>query len=253
MNKYLVSLFLLIFSTAAPALSLRALAVKENKSIDAKAYRKTIRASETQQANVASFLKLQDPAPELRDRPWLYTFALKFQNLQPLGRGKISDLTYNLDSYGTGLMPSLEFGFLVELMENSKVSWASGLSGHVGYMAQRIDLITPNGYQFKNTRLITSLMSAVWKHRMRPSFAPKMNFLLNPEIGFVNYVQSNMESSLANFTQQNNFWGLGLGAEYSFTPKLTLLVQYSYREALSIEKISSLQKDNLEIGTQVTW
>ncbi|MGZ3743869.1 MAG: hypothetical protein ACXWRA_08460, partial [Pseudobdellovibrionaceae bacterium] len=68
MNKYLVSLFLLIFSTAAPALSLRALAVKENKSIDAKAYRKTIRASETQQANVASFLKLQDPAPELRDR-----------------------------------------------------------------------------------------------------------------------------------------------------------------------------------------
>lgn len=265
MNKYFASVLLIVSSTVwaapkalpkAPAepLSLRTEAVKENQSIDEKAYKKTLQASEAQQANVSSFLKLQDPTPELRDRPWLYTFAFKLQNLQPLGTGKVGDLRFDLESYGSSVMPSLEFGVLMNAIESKKLSWATGLTAHGGYMTQRTDLLTPSGYQYKDTRLTTTLLSAVWSNRFKPGFAPKLSFLLNPEIGFVNYTQTSLESSVANFAQQNNFWGMGLGAEYSFTRKWAVLAQYSYRtaDAKNIET-SNLQKNNVEIGTQVTW
>jgi opacity protein-like surface antigen len=77
---------------------------------------------------------------------------------------------------------------------------------------------------------------------------------LNPEIGFVSYTQTSAESSVANFAQQNNFWGLGFGAEYSFTRKWAVLAQFSYRnaDAKNLE-ISNLQKNNLDIGTNITW
>ncbi|MBS1971099.1 MAG: outer membrane beta-barrel protein [Bdellovibrionales bacterium] len=234
--------------------SIRAEAVKETESLDTKAYKKTIQASEAQQANVSTFLKLQDPAPELRNRPWLWTFAFKLQSMQPLGTGTVASYNFDLDSYGTGVMPSLEFGFLVNTVEGSKATWASGLSAHAGYMSQKTDLVAPNGYNFKDSRLTTTLVSAVWNNRIKTGFAPKVAFLFNPEIGFVNYTQTNNSSTLANFSQQNNFWGVGVGAEYSFTPKWALLAQYSYRDAEAKKaETSNLQKNNVEIGTQVTW
>lgn len=268
MNKYFVSAVLLTSSltafaapksktAATPApeeTSIRDEAIKENKSIDQKAYKKAIQASEAQQANVSSFLKLQDPTPELRNRPWLWTFAFKAQTLQPLGTGKAATYNFDLDSYGTGVMPSLEFGFLVNTVEGKNVTWASGLSAHGGYMSQKTDLVAPNGFTFNDTRLTTTLVSAVWENRFKPSFAPKIGFLLNPEIGFVNYTQTNNDSTLANFSQQNNYWGIGLGAEYSFNPKWAVLAQYSYRDAEAKKsETSNLQKNNVEIGTQVTW
>jgi len=268
MNKYFVSAVLLTSSLSAVAapksskkvappaetISVREEAVKENKSIDEKAYKKTIQASEAQQANVSSFLKLQDPAPELRNRPWFWTFAFKMQTMEPIGTGKVASYGFDLDSYGKGVMPSLEFGFIVNAMNGANVSWASGLSAHAGYMSQKTDLVAPNGYAFNDTRLTTTLVSAIWNNRFKPGFAPKVSFLVNPEYGFVNYTQTNNSSTLANFSQQNNFWGVGVGAEYSFTPKWALLAQYNYRDANADKAATSnLQKNNVEIGTQVTW
>jgi opacity protein-like surface antigen len=268
MNKYFVSAVLLTSSLTAVAapkstkkapapaaeISLREEAVKENKSIDEKAYKKTIQASEAQQANVSSFLKLQDPTPELRNRPWLWTFAFKMQNLQPLGVGKVATYDFDLDAYGNGVMPSLDFGFVYEAIQGARASWLTGLSAHAGYMSQKTDLVAPNGFTFSDTRLTTTLLSAVWNNRVKPSFAPKVSFLLSPEIGFVNYTQTNNNSTLANFSQQNNFWGVGVGAEYAFTPKWALVAQYSYRDAEAKKaETSNLQKNNVEIGTQVTW
>lgn len=267
MTKYFLSAVLLLSSlnvAAAPKakkaktpeapVSVRTLAEQENRSIDVKAYKKTIQASEAQQANVSSFLKLQDPTPELRNRPWFWTFAFKMQSLRPLGTGKVANYAFDLQDYGPTLMPSLEYGLLVNAMEGAKVSWATGLSAHVGYMAQKTDLVAPSGFIFNDTRLTTTLVSAVWGNRFKPGFAPKVNFLLNPEIGFVNYTQTSIDSSLTNFSQQNNFLGLGTGIEYSFTRKMAMLAQYSYREATAKNaQASDLQKHNLEIGTQITW
>jgi len=234
--------------------STREEAINENKSIDEKAYKKTIQASEAQQANVSSFLKLQDPTPELRDRAWLWTFAFKMQSLEPVGTGKVSDLTFDLQSYGKSVMPSMEFGFLLNAVDAKYVAWSTGLSAHAGYMSQKTDLITPAGYTYADTRLTTTLASAVWANRFKLNAAPKVSFLVNPEIGAVNYTQSSTQSSIANFSQQNNFWGLGVGAEYLFNRKWAVLAQYSYREANQQEEsASNLQKNNLEIGTQVTW
>lgn len=260
MNKYLVSAFVLttsmtVVATPAPReVSTREEAVKENQSINVKAYKKTIQASEAQQANVSSFLKLQDPTPELRNRSWLWTFAFKMQGLEPLGIGKVSDLNFDLQSYGTSIMPSLEFGFLVNTVDAKYLDWSSGFSAHAGYMSQRTDLVTPNGFTYNDTRLTTTLASLVWTNRLKLHAAPKVSFLLNPEIGYVNYTQTSIESSLANFSQQNNYWGLGVGAEYSFTRKWAVLTQYCYRDANAKNAaISNVQKNNVEIGTQVTW
>ncbi len=269
MNKFIVASIVVASSLAAFAApkssnkakapvevstSTRAEAIKETESLDTKAYKKTNHASEAQQANVSPFLKLQDPAPELRNRPWLWTFAFKLQSLQPIGTGAVANYNFDLDSYGTGVMPSLEFGFLVNTIEGSKATWASGLTARAGYMSQKTDLVAPNGYNFKDTRLTTTLVSAVWNNRIKTGFAPKVAFLVNPEFGFVNYTQTNNSSTLVNFSQQNNFWGVGIGAEYSVTPKWALLAQYSYRDAEAKKaETSNLQKNNAEIGTQVTW
>lgn len=269
MTKFFMSAVLLIASfpvlgapksaakkpvTAPVVVSVRAEALKENKSIDEKAYRKSLQASDAQQANVAAFLKLQDPTPELRDRPWLWTFAFKMQQLQPLGTGKAANYNFALDSYGVGTMPSLEFGFLVNVIEAKRASWTTGLSAHAGYMSQKTNLVAPNGYTLDNTRLATTLVSSVLNNRFKTTYIPKMALLVNPELGFVNYTQTNSSSTIANFSQQNTYWGVGLGAEYSFTSKWAIVAQYSYRNAETKKaEISSLQKDNLEIGTQVTW
>lgn len=267
MNKFFLTTILLLGSLnvlAAPkvqkkkpskdSVSVRAIAEQENRSIDEKAYKKTIQASEAQQANVSSFLKLQDPTPELRDRPWFWTFAFKMQNLRPMGTGAVANYVFDLDSYGPGMMPSLEYGFLVNAVEGQQLSWATGLSAHAGYMMQKTDLVAPSGYVFADTRLATTLVSVVWGNRFKPGFAPKWSLLVNPEIGFVNYTQTSLNSALTNFSQQNRFLGMGLGLEYSFTHKFALMAQYSYRNAdTKNAKSSNLQKNNLEVGTQITW
>lgn len=256
MSKYLVSIFVVIFATntLAAEVSVRATAVKENQYINQKAYKKTIQASEAQQAQISSFLKLQDPTPELRNRPWLWTFAFKMQSLQPKGTGSVSDLTFDLQSYGKSLMPSFEFGFLINAADTKYFNWFTGLSAHAGYMSQSTDLVTPGGFTYKDTRLTTTLASLVLSQRLKPQGATNLSFLVNPEFGLVSYTQTNVESSSANFSQQSNYWGLGLGAEYTFNRKWAVLAQYAFRETNATGAASTdLQKDNLEIGTQVTW
>jgi len=253
-TKGLFLVFLFLSPLSLSAASLREEALRETQSLDKKAYRKSIQASEAQQAQVASFLKLQDPTPELRNRPWFWTFAFKMQSLQPLGTGKVVDLSYALESYGPSVMPSAEFGFVLPVLEAKHLSWGTGLAAHAGYMTQKTDLVTPSGFRYKDTRLTTTLASLVWTQRLKFKGLPKLGFLLNPEFGFVNYTQTSQASSMANFTQQNNYWGAGAGMEYFFTPKFAVLAQYTHRRA-STEKetLSNIQKNSFEVGTQVTW
>src|SRR5207253_9380803 len=116
-------------------------ALNEISSIDEKSYKKTIQASEAQQATVQSFLKLQDPAPELRNRHWLWSFAFKLQSFQPKGTGRVSNTTMALDNYGSGVMPAVEIGFLVNTAQSENWNWATGLAAHAGYTAQKTSLI----------------------------------------------------------------------------------------------------------------
>ncbi|MBK9323677.1 MAG: hypothetical protein IPM97_12160 [Bdellovibrionaceae bacterium] len=256
MNKFSCSIFLIVL-IATPAfaeISPRELAIRENSSIDQKAYKKTIQASEAQQANVQSFLKLQDPAPELRRRAWLWTFALKLQSFKPLGTGRVSNATFSLEDYGPSLMPSLEFGFLSKPLLKQSFSWFTGLATHVGYMTQKTQLVTPSGYSFDNAHLNSGLLSLIWSNRFNIVQSPSWSVLANPEFGVVNYTQTATKSTLANFTQQSTFWGLGLGVEYALSKKWGLVGLYSYRQRDSVRSSATdLQKSNFEIGTSVIW
>ena len=119
MTKINGVVFLILFVTlpALAGLSPRELAIQENSSIDQRAYKKTIQASEAQPANVQGLLKLQDPTPELRNRPWLWTFVFKLQSFIPLGKGRVSNATYAHEDYGANMMPSSEVGFLINAAE----------------------------------------------------------------------------------------------------------------------------------------
>lgn len=257
MNKFFVFIFTLCVSNltvAAPTTSLRQEALKENQFLDKKAYKKTIQASEAQQANVSTFLKLQDPTPELRNRPWLWSFAFKLQSLQPLGSAQVTGLNFDLHSYGASVMPSLGFGFLLNPVAFKNFDWSTGLSAQTGYMSQKTNLVTPHGFTYEDTRLTTTLTSLSWAHRLKFQNLPEIQFSLNPEFGFVSYTQTHIESPTANFSKQNRFWGVGLGVEYALTRKWGLLAQYSYRTASAKDaSTSNIQKNNLEIGTLVTW
>ena len=265
MNKWFVSAIIVMTSLAVfaaprakpkpsptPELSVREEALKENSSIDEKAYKKTIRASEAQQADVSSFLKLQDPAPELKNRPWSYEFSFKLQGMKPMGTGHVADTTFALSNYGTTVMPSLDFGFMLSAVQNNQATWGSGLGVHAGYMAQQTTLLTPSGYQYNDARLSTGMLSLVWNNRYTNTLYPKWSLLLNPEVGVVRYTQTSLSNPVANFSQQNNYWGSALGVEYALTKKWGVLTQYSYRQAAS-NNTSEVQKDNLEVGTSVLW
>jgi opacity protein-like surface antigen len=235
-------------------MSTREEALKENSSIDEKAYKKTIQASSAQQANVGSFLKLEDPSPELRNRSWLYNFAFKLQGFTPLGVGQVSDTSLNLQSYGSTVMPSIEFGFLKTAMQNDAWTWNTGLAAHAGYTSQKTNLVTPSGYSFDDARLNSGLISAVWTNRINNFNASNWSALVSPEYGIINYTQTASNNSLANFSQQNEYWGLALGAEYALSKKWGVLSQYSFRQASAAKReFSDLQNNNFEIGTSVVW
>ena len=269
MNKVFAFTSIVIFaaltSNAAPAskktpvvsppeLSTREEALKETSSIDEKSYKKTIQASEAQQANVKSFLNLQDPTPELRDRPWLWSFALKMQSFQPQGLGRVSNTTFELSDYGNTVMPSVQVGFLVTPLRNDIWNWDSGLAGHVGYSAQTTNLITPSGYSFDDARLTSGLVSLVWNNRITNLRASKWSAIVAPEFGIVNYTQTATNNAQANFNQQNEYLGAGLGLEYAFSKKWGAVVQYSYRQASGSKKAQTdLQTNNFEVGTSVVW
>jgi opacity protein-like surface antigen len=236
-----------------PQMSVHDEALKENSSIDVKAYKKTIQASEAQQADVQSFLKLQDPAPELRNRPWFWSFAFKLQSFKPMGVGSVSTSTYGLDSYGTSVMPSIELGFMVPAIQKDSWSWASGMALHGGYTVQQTNLVTASGFSYNNTRLSSAMLSLIWNNRFGPAQS-RWSFLLNPEVGVINYTQTASQNSEANFTQQNGYLGVGLGVDYSLTKKWGLLAQYNYRQAnASKSDITDVQKNTFEIGTSVIW
>lgn len=256
MTKFNSAIFL-IFLASFPALaelSPRELAIQENSSIDQKAYKKTIQASEAQQADVQSFLKLQDPTPELRNRPWLWILAFKLQSFKPLGIGQVSNATFALADYGSSIMPSIEVGFLLNALKKQGLLWSSGLATHFGYLTQKTQLLTPSGYNFDDARLNTGLLSLVWINRLNIEQAPKWSLLASPEVGLVNYTQTAINSTLANFTQQNTFFGLGIGLEYAVSKKWGVVGQYSYRQRDSARSTTTdLQKNNFEIGTSVIW
>jgi hypothetical protein len=268
MNKYFVSMMLILSTSVGmaapksrkpapsptPELSVRQEALKENSSIDEKAYKKTIQASEAQQADVQSFLKLDDPTPELRNRPWFWTFAFKLQSFKPMGTGHVSNSNFALDSYGTGVMPSIDLGFLVDTVQNENVAWGTGLGVHAGYTTQKTNLVTPSGFSFDDARLSSSLLSAVWNNRFKTSRLPRWTALVNPEYGAVNYTQTATNNTQANFAQQNNYWGAAVGVEYAVSKKWGVLGQYAYRHASAARSDeSNLQQNNLEIGTSVIW
>jgi hypothetical protein len=268
MNKYFVTTLMALTALSAtaapkarkeapapaPEVSTRQEALKENSSIDEKAYKKTIQASEAQQADVQSFLKLQDPTPELRNRPWLWSFAFKLQSFQPQGTGRAANTNFALENYGTTVMPSIEFGFLLNPVENKKWNWGSGAAVHVGYTAQQTSLVTPSGYAFDDARLNSGLLSLVWNNRIHTTTLPNWTALINPEYGVVNYTQTSAKNSQANFNQQNNYWGTAIGVEYAMSKKWGVLGQYSYREASAGKsEVTDLQNSNFEIGTSVVW
>jgi hypothetical protein len=235
-------------------LSIREEALRENSTVDTKAYRKSIQASEAQQANVESFLKLEDPAIELRDRPWLWLFSFKVESLKPEGSGHVADTRYPLNTYGAGVMPSIDFGMLYNAFEKSSLHWTTGLGAHAGIMSQTTEVHSSSGYVYKDARLNTTVVSGVWHNRISLQSAPKWTALVNPEYGVINYTQSSVSSSLANFSQQNSFWGLGLGAEYAVSRKWNLAAQFMHRTASAGDvAVSDIQNDNLEIGTTVVW
>lgn len=265
MNKWFVCFFLLSAAGASswaasstkkvstPEMSVRDEAILENESIDQKAYKKTIRASEAQQANVSSFLKLKDPTPELQQRSWLWDMGFKLQTLKPSGYARVEDLGVNLDSYGSGLMPSLDLGILVPMTPQAATQWSTGPGVSAGYMTQKTTLVSPSGYQFSDTRLSTSLLSLVWKNQFRDTSHPRWSYLVNPAFGEISYSQGNPQSSLANFTQHSGFFGLGLGVDYSVSRQWGLLAEYDYRDISGAAQGLQIQKDNFEIGTTVTW
>lgn len=269
MNKFLVFASLVVFAALTshaapkakpapvaeqPELSTREEALKETSSIDEKAYKKTIQASEAQQANVKSFLNLQDPTPELRDRPWLWSFAFKLQGFQPQGTGRVSNTSFALSSYGSTVMPSIEAGFLLSPVANDRWNWNSGLAAHVGYSAQTTNLITPAGYSFDDARLTSGLVSVVWNNRITNLAASKWSAIIAPEYGIVNYTQTASNNAQANFNQQNEYLGAGFGLEYAFSNKWGVIGQYSYRQASNSKKAQSdLQTNNFELGTSVVW
>lgn len=241
-------------SSSSTARSIREEAVRENSTINEKTYRKTIRASEAQDANVESFLKLEDPSLELRNRAWLWTFEFKVQTFAPIGTARVATSRFDLSGYGESLLPSIELGAMIEVMDRPSVRWSSGLAAYAGIASQTTALRSSTGFVYQDARLNTTVLSGVWNNRLSSPKAPNWTALVNPEIGAINYTQTAPNSSFANFSQQNGFWGLGLGVEYAVNEKWGIVGEYRRRTA-NAENIAqtNIPTNNFEIGTSVVW
>jgi hypothetical protein len=203
-------------------------------------------------ARTEGMLSLKDPRPEVITRSWKYSFGFTLQNFQPEGSVK-SDLvgTFDLGNAAQTILPAIELGALSPLLTTGPLKWRLGGKGKFAYSSQKNDVILPSGYAPDDTRLNTSMASVGPAFTVQGDRLSWLALTGNYLFGDLNYTQTS-SSDMATFSKHAGFTSLGLGLQFQLTKSWALSTEWSERKIRSDETIA-LQRNNFELGTNITW
>lgn len=239
----------LLFGTssvfAAPSSSLKQQAMAESK-IDG-----LVKSTATD-AQVPGMLSLKDPRLDVVTRSWNYFAALTAQPFQSQGVvQKAGSGPFTLDNNSSTLMPGLEVGILSHAFRTSHISWNLGVRFKAGMSSQKTDITLNSGYKIEDARLNSTLLSAGPLLALHWNRWSQWALTVSPQVGSLTYTQTSA-NDFATFSKQSDLTSVGLGLEYAFNPQWSLFSEWTQRNLKDTREIS-LQKDNFELGTRITW
>lgn len=237
-------------TTQATPVSLREKALSE--SIPEPASKSSAKAAVTDAQVNSSYLRLEDPRPKIITRNHKYNLGLQLTRWTPQGEAVLpAGTTMNLATTGSTVMPTVSFGFLRELHFTSQylLNWGGAVAG--AYSSQAANFTLPSGYKIEGSRLNTTIVKLLLPLQAKTADLKDLALTLTPQVGALNYTQAGVDS-LANFSKQTTFTGLGLEIAYNVDPNVALTLETISNQELGSQNIK-VQSRQINLGTQVIW
>lgn len=233
-------------SAPAPELSMRDQALAE--SVNTGTTKKS--ASETQMES--GVLRLKDPRPEALARTWKYFAAFSAQQFQSEGTANNEFSSFDLSQNDKTVMPGIEVGVLSPAMNTENFVWHVGARGQGSFASQSVQArIQSSGFLIDDARLNSTLLSVGPMVTVAWNRYEWLSLTFVPEFGSMTYTQTS-SNDFGKFSKSSGYKALSFGADVRVTPKMSVFTEYSQRE-LNGDTQLALQKDNIELGTKVTW
>lgn len=200
------------------------------------------------------FLKLEAPQSSSFFSNSQYWVSMKVQSFQPEGLIAIPSLgTLNLSKTSSTLMPSLEMGFQKKLDAETVAPIKIGFSAELGYASQSNALSLNSGTAISDPHLTTFLFNSGLYLSWSPTTYPLFEFFVSPQLGVVSYHQ-NSANDAANFSEQNSFNQLSLGAHYLLAKNKQLTAIYMQKSLNSSnDNAANIQHRNAQLGVRFLW
>lgn len=204
-------------------------------------------------AQVSGMLTLKDPRPDVITRSWKYFAGLSLQSFQPQGLVELENAsTFDLGANDQTVMPGLELGVLSPQFSTKKVLWQFGVRGKASIASQSSEVNFNSGYNVDDARLNTTLLSVGPTFGLAWERVPWLAFTFSPQWGTLNYTQTSA-NDFAHFSKYAGYESFNYGIELKVGRKWSLFTEWSQRNLKDSSNRIALQKDNLELGTKVTW
>jgi hypothetical protein len=165
-------------------------------------------------------------------RPLEYRLGVSLQPFTPKGTMAVGDLIpYDLSDAGTNAMAAIDAQWLPLSFENV-AGLEAGAFASVGYAQFDLALRAPTGLRLEDTKLhaIKAQIGATASYQLPKS--PLWSLHGNLGVGRMQLIQAS-PVSYANASSAVNFASLGVAAERSLLPKLSVYAGYDFRLALN--------------------
>ena len=166
-------------------------------------------------------------------RPLAYRLGVSLQPFSPKGTMPVGDLTpYDLSQVGTNAMIAVEGQWLPLTIMNVP-GLQAGAFASLGYAQFNVSLRSPAGISLDDTKLHIVKVQFGGTASYQLPRSPLWSLHGNLGLGRLMEIQSSGASSYANASETVDFASLGLNAERSLLPTLSVYAGYDFRLALS--------------------
>jgi hypothetical protein len=263
MKSNILVVFLSFLSISNQSLAITSLKNLRNQALVESQIEGQQKQSATTAQVSSGMLVLKDPRPEIITRSWKLFAGLKGQTYSPSG-AYTSDLgtNFSLNRAGQAFMPGLLVGAQTKNFDlpnyikiDPRVKWNLGLRADASIASQSTATTFKSGYSISDCRLNTIIFSvgpsfSITLLQTDKKYLPTMT--VTPQIGSLDYTQTS-SNEFARFNRQFNFESINLEASLNATPSVQIFASYTQRNSLSASNQVTVQKDNFEMGSKVTW
>lgn len=210
------------------------------------------KTSSTAVSDSSGIFTVQEPPFKITARSWKYLLGLKAQSIKPAGTFHSSIVgDFNLNSYQTHILPTLELG--LKRKYETLAPWSDwSVLAQMGYSSAQVPVIFQTGYKAPANTRLNMMKANIGIETQRALFVSSTSYYkAGISIGKFFYSQTSM-NDLAQFSESFLFGAMNLGLTHSWWESFNVSVDYIFRRPLQSSPLQ-LQAHNVELGLQVQW